>query len=154
LDLDVEELLREKARVYAELAASSIDSYPGVKELVGELNSAGVAVGLVTGASRREVQMILRELGLTKDFGVVVAADDVTRGKPNPEGYMKAAEALGVDAKHSVVIEDTPSGISAARAARMRCVAVTNTFPASNLSDADLILDELGPGCLKVLEKR
>jgi sugar-phosphatase len=73
----------------------------------------------------------------------LVSADEVTEGKPHPEGYLAAADKLGVAPEDSVVIEDAPAGIAAARAAGMKVVAVTTTFDAHELSDADAVVETL-----------
>lgn len=91
----------------------------------------------------------LRAVGLTVPE-VLVTADDVENGKPHPEPYARAAEALGVDPGECVVVEDAPAGIAAAKAAGMRVIAVTTTYGADALGGADLVcgsmhevLDEL-----------
>jgi sugar-phosphatase len=73
----------------------------------------------------------------------LITADDVRHGKPDPEGYLAAAQRLGVTPNDCIVVEDAPAGIAAARAAGMRCVAVAGTFPPSRLVDADVVLPEL-----------
>jgi sugar-phosphatase len=73
----------------------------------------------------------------------LITADDVSRGKPDPEGYLAAARALGRDPSECVVIEDAPAGIAAARAARMRSVGVAGTFAPSALAAADVVVPAL-----------
>jgi len=79
-------------------------------------------------------------------FDVIVSADDVTRGKPDPEGYLLALEQLGVRAADAVAIEDAPPGIAAAKAAGLRCVAVLGTVPPERLGEADEIASRLDSG--------
>lgn len=77
---------------------------------------------------------------------VLVTADDVVRGKPDPEGYLRAAALLGILPGDCVVVEDAPAGLAAARAAGMRAIGVSSTFVASALHDADFVVgsvDEL-----------
>ena len=77
---------------------------------------------------------------------VLICADDIQHGKPHPEGYLMAAKRLGHAATNCVVVEDTPAGLEAARAAGMRAVGVCGTYAISALAMADLIvtrLDEL-----------
>ena len=71
---------------------------------------------------------------------VLITSDDVTNGKPDPEPYLRAAEALGFLARRCVVFEDAPPGISAAKAAGMRVIAITSTFPIEALQNADAII--------------
>jgi sugar-phosphatase len=82
---------------------------------------------------------------------VLISSDDVHRGKPDPEGYLIAAERLGVAPEHCLVIEDTPAGLEAARTAGMQALAITTTFPATELNAAICIADFT---CLQVRNSR
>ena len=74
---------------------------------------------------------------------VMVAADDVINGKPHPEPYLKGAELLGVNPAECLVIEDAPAGIRAAHAGGMKVIALTSTYPATALSEADFVVRRL-----------
>ena len=105
-----------------------------------------VAVG--TSASSYDVDHLLRGIGLLHHFPVVVTADDVTRGKPDPEVYMLAARRLRADPAACLVFEDSVVGIHAARAAGMRAIGVATAYPAEELhaAGADRVIDRLrGP---------
>ena len=82
-------------------------------------------------------------LGIADLFQTVVSGQDVTRGKPDPEGYLLAAERLGIRPENCVVIEDSTAGVSSAKRAGMLCVAITNTRSRSKLARADLIINSL-----------
>jgi sugar-phosphatase len=110
----------------------------GAVELVSALPVGSWA--LVTSASRRVAEMRLECAGLPVP-AVLVSSDDVQRGKPEPEGYLTAAKRLGVEPVHCLVIEDTPAGLEAARRAGMQVLAITTTFPATELSAATCIAD-------------
>jgi mannitol-1-/sugar-/sorbitol-6-phosphatase len=71
---------------------------------------------------------------------VLLTADDVRLGKPDPEGYLRAAALLGIPPADCVVVEDAPAGLAAARAAGMRAIGVSSTFVASELHDADFVV--------------
>ncbi|MDA5286481.1 MULTISPECIES: HAD-IA family hydrolase [unclassified Streptomyces] len=111
---------------------------PGAKELLSALPAGRWAV--VTSATRPLAEARLREVGV--DFPELVAADDITRGKPDPEPFLLAARRLGVDPARCVVFEDAPAGLAAGRAAGMRTVALTTTHPAAEL-DADVVVRDL-----------
>ena len=114
---------------------------PHVREAVGR--AAGAArLSVVSGAARSEVETVLDAAGIGV-FEVIVSAEDVTRGKPDPEGYRRALELLGVEAAQSVALEDAPAGIAAARAAGLRCVAVLGTVPPERLDEADEVVPRL-----------
>ncbi|MFM9367741.1 HAD-IA family hydrolase [Streptomyces sp. Da 82-17] len=111
---------------------------PGTKELLSALPRDRWAV--VTSATRPLAEARLREVGV--DFPAMVAADDITRGKPDPEPFLLAAERLGVDPARCVVFEDAPAGLAAGRAAGMRTVALTTTHTAAELA-ADVVVPDL-----------
>ncbi len=113
---------------------------PGALELTGSLDSLPWAV--VTSATAPLLTTRLGAAGLGRPT-VVVTAEDVSRGKPDPEGYRLAAKRLGVDPAWCVVVEDAPSGIAAARAAGCRVLAVTTTHRADELTGADWVVPDL-----------
>lgn len=144
-------ILDEKARSYLELAADQLVAYPGVLEFIRDLASRQVPLALVTGSLRAEAEITLKTFGLTDLFSVVIPAEDISRSKPDPEGYLKGAKALGVAPADCVILEDAASGVKAAKAAGIRCVAVTNTHSAEELHEATYIVAELKPGLFEGL---
>jgi beta-phosphoglucomutase-like phosphatase (HAD superfamily) len=100
-----------------------------------------VPVAVVSGALRAEVEPVLEAAGIAGAIRVTVTADDVRLGKPDPEGYLRAAELLGVAASEATAFEDTEAGIAAAKAAGMRCVGVLGTLAPERLA----LADELAP---------
>ncbi|MGW0815109.1 HAD family hydrolase [Streptomyces viridiviolaceus] len=111
---------------------------PGTKDFLDGLPADRWAV--VTSATRRLAEARLEAVGILPK--TLVAADDITRGKPDPEPYLLGARALGVDPAACVVFEDAPAGLQAGRAAGMTTVALATTHPAGEL-DADLVVDDL-----------
>ncbi|MEW2811340.1 HAD-IA family hydrolase [Streptomyces massasporeus] len=111
---------------------------PGTQAFLDVLPAERWAV--VTSATRRLAEARLDAVGILPK--TLVAADDITRGKPDPEPYLLAARALGVDPAHCVVFEDAPAGLAAGRAAGMTTVALTTTHQAHELR-ADLIVENL-----------
>ena len=99
-------------------------------------------LAVVSGAARSEVEEVARAAGIDV-FELIVAAEDVTRGKPDPEGYLRALELLGVPAAEAVAFEDTPPGVASAKAAGVYCVAVLGTVSEERLSDADEVVPRL-----------
>ncbi len=116
---------------------------PGANQLVRQLHAARVPLGLVTSALPEHITARLLAVDLLDVFDVVVTGRDVTVGKPDPQGFRMACERLGAPATTSVGFEDSPAGVAAVKAAGMRCVAVTTTFPRDVLADADLVVDDL-----------
>lgn len=114
-------------------------AFPGAAECVALAQQGPWAI--VTSGDRRAPDR-LRAAGLPVP-DVLVTADDITNGKPDPEPYARAAEALGVAPGECVVVEDAPAGITAAKRAGMRVIAVTSTYPAEALGEADLVLGSM-----------
>ncbi len=142
-----EPLLREaierKAALYEQAIRASMNLVPGAPEFVRAAAREGYRLAVVSGALRREVELVLGEAGLRSCFDAIVAAEDVSACKPDPQGYLRAREQLDVPSAQCVVIEDSLPGLAAARAAGMRCVMVATSHPATELAAADLVWPDL-----------
>jgi HAD superfamily hydrolase (TIGR01509 family) len=135
------EVLERRVQLFRERAVNGSTVPPHVREAV--LRAAGQArLAVVSGAVRSEVETVLRAASLDV-FDVIVSAEDVTRGKPDPQGYLLALERLGLKAADAVAIEDAPPGVAAAKEAGLRCVAVLGTSPRERLGEADEIASRL-----------
>jgi sugar-phosphatase len=124
-------------------ATEGVFEVPGARELLAGLPSNRWAV--VTSGVRPVAEHRLRYVGLPTP-AVMVCADEITRGKPDPEGYLTAAARLGIAPAACVVVEDAPAGLEAARAGGMRAIALATTYRAEELRGADAVahaLDEL-----------
>ena len=110
------------AEMAALILARGLPLQPGAGPLLAALDAAGVPCALVTASSRAIMDAVLTVTGLS--FDVTVCGEDVRRGKPDPEPYLLAAARLGVPAAGCVVLEDSPTGIAAARAAGCPVIAV------------------------------
>ncbi|MEU9702960.1 HAD-IA family hydrolase [Streptomyces sp. NPDC047981] len=130
--------LRRIEQLEVEDVPGGVELLPGTKELLSSLPADRWAV--VTSATRPLGEARLREAGI--DFPALVAADDITRGKPDPEPFLLAAARLGVDPAACVVFEDAPAGLAAGRAAGMRTVALATTHDRAEL-DADYVVTDL-----------
>jgi len=126
--------------------------FPGAAELVRAAAAAGLPLAVVSGALRAEVEGGLRQGGLLPCFKRLITAEDVRRGKPDPEGYATALAALNSDPPlparlihpHEVAaIEDSPSGLEAAAACGLRTVAVAHSYPVAALALADVVVPRL-----------
>jgi beta-phosphoglucomutase len=148
----IKNLGQQKTRVFEKLARTEGRIIEGVREFLDTLSAAQVPTAICSGALRAEIELILEEAGLRDYFDVIVSAEEVQRGKPDPEGFLLALEKLKdawpepIAPECCIVIEDSHWGLKAARAAGMRTVAVTNTYEAAQLRQADRVvarLDEL-----------
>ena len=134
------DLIERKIAAYKK--AVHLMEMPGPAERMALRRAAHqVKLAVVSGASREEIEAVLDEAKLLARMSVIIAAEDVTHGKPHPEGYRRALHALGVDATEAIAVEDSDVGISAAKAAGLYCIAVTTTMSPERLSAAD----ELAP---------
>ncbi|MFF9015481.1 HAD-IA family hydrolase [Streptomyces sp. NPDC014870] len=134
----VPDALRRIEQLEVEDVPGGVELLPGTKELLSSLPADRWAV--VTSATRPLGEARLREAGI--DFPALVAADDITRGKPDPEPFLLAAAGLGVAPAACVVFEDAPAGLAAGRAAGMRTVALATTHDRAEL-DADFVVTDL-----------
>jgi beta-phosphoglucomutase len=145
LGLDGEDLaavMDERVRRYRERVADGACVRPEMRAAI-QAAAARVPVGVVSGAARADIELVLGAAGLDGVFGVVVSAEDVASGKPDPEGYLRAAAALGVARADAVVLEDSEAGVRAAKAAGMRCVALLGTVASERLADADEVVERV-----------
>lgn len=148
-ELDAEAENREVEQMEIE-DKEGIDTIPGAAELLNSLPSTSFA--LVTSATRALAAARLQHAGLVVPANLVTA-DDVAKGKPSPEPYLKGAALLGIAAADCIVFEDTPAGIASGKAAGMRVIALLTTYPEKELQAADALLPSLA-GVRAKLEKR
>jgi beta-phosphoglucomutase len=140
----LETVMAERARLYRERVADGSSVGPDVRAAV-RFAAARVPVAVVSGAVRADIDLVLGAAGLDAAVSVVVAAEDVRAGKPDPEGYLRALERLGGDLVPSdvLVLEDSEPGVLAAKAAGMRCVAVLGTAAPARLAAADEVVERV-----------
>ncbi len=127
----VADLIAEKSERFLGMAGREPIVLPGAGEFIGSV-AGRYLLAICSGALRREIEAILRAAGLLRYFGVIVAADDVQRGKPDPEGYQLAMKRLQekwrvappLEPRECLVIEDSLPGIEAGKEAGMTCLAV------------------------------
>src|SRR3954447_5440268 len=105
--------------------------------------AARVPVAVVSAAARSEIEPVVDAAGIRDALTLIVAQDDVSNGKPDPECYLAAARALGVEPAELLVLEDTDVGVAAARAAGTRVVALTRTLGAERLAAADELVERI-----------
>lgn len=148
------ELIARKAARLEPVMRTHLRIFPGVAEFIRSA-SAAYPLAVASGALRHEIELILGHAGVRDCFATVVSAEDVERGKPDPEAFKKAYAALnarqaGAIALHEcLVIEDSLHGVEAGRLAGMPVLAVTNSYPRERLQAADAVIDSfagLTPG--------
>ncbi len=137
-DRYLSELVTRKAQAYQRQleTLSKLPIYPGLEDLIFKIRIAKLPTGVVSGALRCEVELVLNRTQLAQHFTVIVAGDDIKASKPEPDGYLLAVERLNqqhpnlnAQASECLAIEDTPAGIESAKRAGMQVVGVANTYP-------------------------
>jgi beta-phosphoglucomutase len=148
----VEEVIERRVARYLERVADGSSVSEEVRAAV-RYAAERVPVAVVSGAARAEIEPVLDAAGLAALVSVVVPAEDVAAGKPDPAGYLRALELLGGElaAADVLVFEDTEAGIAAAKAAGMRCIAVLGTLAPERLAAADEIVPTLDVGVMQRL---
>jgi len=152
-------LIEAKTRIVQRMLGESARALPGAVELIRAAHRAGVPLAICSGALRAEIELASRAVGVLDCFDTVVPAEDVAKGKPDPEGYLLArrrlAEATGraIAPERCVVVEDSPWGIQAAHAAGMKCLAVASSYPADALNQAECVVASLSDTDLTRIEQ-
>ena len=151
-DAEIRRLSQRKEALYRTiLQEAGIESLPGVNAFLGALNMAAVPRAIASSTEYENIRVALDLIGLRDYFDVIISAEDVSRGKPDPEVFLLAAEKLAVPATHCVVFEDAVVGIEAGHAAGMKVVAVTSTNPRAALQAADRVVTQLDRLSIKEL---
>ena len=140
--LSQEELDRRIARRTEMVLARTV--FPGVVEHLDAARALGLKVGCASSSTQEWVRGHLERLGIVDRFDCIRCRDDVQHAKPEPDLYIAVLDCLGVDAAEAFAVEDSPNGITAAKRAGLRCVAIPNSITAQlDLSHADLVLNSL-----------
>jgi HAD superfamily hydrolase (TIGR01509 family) len=146
LDLPVDEAtaLRERDEIFVAAVPGAIQAHAGAHDLIDALRARDIPLALATSGHRRYVNLALASAGLAGLFDQEVTAELVTRGKPNPDVYLRAAELLNTPPNACLALEDAPNGVTAAKAAGMHCFAIPgdHATPAS-VAHADATLESL-----------
>jgi HAD superfamily hydrolase (TIGR01509 family) len=137
------ELVEESMALMHDLVRVQVDARPGAVELIERLRGLGeVQIALASNSARYLVDDALATSGLADAFDAIVTSDDVEHAKPAPDIYLLACERLGVDPSEAVALEDSTSGVTAAKAAGLACIAVP-MFAETDVSAADRVIDSL-----------
>lgn len=139
-------------KLLATLAEDPLPAFPGVLDLMNNaLAAPDWAVAIATGSTREKTDAVLKSAQVPYARMLVITGSEPHARKPAPDMFLAAADKLGLEPAQCVVIEDSTSGVKAAVAAGSPCIAVTNSFDASRLAEADLIVDSLTDVSLETL---
>ena len=131
--------IERKNAHYERAIRDSLRLVPGAEDFIETAALDAFQLAIVSGALRREVELVLDLAGLRAHFSEIVAAEDVTACKPDPQGYRRALAALDIAPHRSVVVEDSLPGLAAARAAGLRCVMLSTSHDEAACAEADLV---------------
>jgi beta-phosphoglucomutase len=155
-------LIARKASYYQErIRREGYPFFPGAVDLVQNL-AEGRMLGVVSGALREEVEGALRQAGIVDRFKVLITAEDVAEGKPNPEGYLRALEGLNslpplperlLHPHEVLAVEDSPAGLAAAADLGLATLGLAHSFPAYRLRGADTVVESLRELTPELLER-
>lgn len=140
-------LLKNKSEEFDSLIKNNIKIYPGVVDFIEKL-SVRYDLAIGSGALKKEIVQILDVINIAHLFKIIISADEISNCKPNPEVYNTVLSRLNnikgndISADECIVIEDSIYGIQAAKSAGMKCMAVTNSYPAKKLTEADLVVSD------------
>ena len=148
---DRKNLLESKGRIYEALAAGGA-LCPGADACIRRLG-ARFPLAIASGALRHEIEHTLDAAGLRDRFLTIVGADDVAHSKPAPDPYLEAARRIGVVPGACVAIEDSPWGLESGRAAGLRTIGITHSYPAARLKPVDAVVDTLDEVTVLLIEE-
>jgi HAD superfamily hydrolase (TIGR01509 family) len=153
LNVDIEKVKARTYGIYLKIIQGKLKPLPGAVELVRKCSGMGFKIAVATSADKVKMQANLKEIGLPSSaFDATINGLDVKNKKPFPDIYIKAAERIGLKPEECLVVEDSVSGIKAAKAAGCKCLAVTTSFKKEKLTEADWICKSLKKVPEEVLE--
>jgi beta-phosphoglucomutase len=135
----IAEAIELKNGHYERAIRQSMRLVPGAADFVAAAALDGVRLGIVSGALRKEIELVLDLAGLRAHFDTIVSAEDVTACKPDPQGYLAALESLDLAPGRCAIIEDSLPGLAAARSAGVRCAMLTTSHDDETCAEADLV---------------
>jgi len=138
----LKQLLNEKEQYYREIYAPYLAPINGLENFLTELKNAGIKMAIASSATVEDINFILNKIPIRDDFEVIIDGSRVSKGKPNPQIFLKAAHDLQARPEDCVVFEDSLAGITAANAAGMKVVGITTGHSAADLQPSNLVIDD------------
>ncbi len=138
----LKKLLDEKEAYYREIYAPFLRPINGLENFLTELKDAGIKMAMASSATMGDIDFILDRIPIRQDFDAIIDGSRVSKGKPDPQIFLKAAADLHANPADCVVFEDSLAGIKAANAAGMKVVGITTAHPAADLQPSNLVIDD------------
>jgi beta-phosphoglucomutase len=150
-ETELEAYALEKEQLFRNLYADHIKPVNGLINFLDQLVTHNIARSIATSAPRANVDFVLERTGTQKYFDIILDERMVTRGKPDPEIYRKSAQALGLPNAQCIVIEDSLSGVEAAKSSGSKVIGITTTHTTEELSDTDWIIHDFSELTIQIL---
>ena len=138
----LQQLLNEKEEYYRKIYAPYLAPINGLENFLTELKDAGIKMAIASSATVADIDFILDKIPIRQDFEAIIDGSRVSKGKPNPQIFLKAAQDLKARPEDCVVFEDSLAGIKAANAAGMKVVGITTGHSAAQLQPSNLVIDD------------
>lgn len=132
----------EKEEIYRKMYKADIAPITGLQDFLEELYKHNIAMAIATSGIQVNIDFMFDHVPIKKYFKKIVNSGDVSKGKPDPEIFLKAAEALHVSTENCIVFEDSMAGVQAGKSAGMKVVALTTTHTREELKEADLVIKD------------
>lgn len=155
----IEDLVKQKNRIFEKLIKTEGEIIEGVRDFIGKLKQESIPMAICSGSLLTEIELILEQSNLRSYFEVIVSANHVKKGKPDPEGFLLALQKLNEKTSEAILpgqcvaIEDSHWGLQAANGAGMHTVAITNSYEAEQLAGAEKIVANFGELSISELHK-
>jgi beta-phosphoglucomutase len=144
IDVDIEKVKARTYEIYRKIVSGKLSPLPGALAFISKCRNRGLRLALATSADTIKMEVNLKEIGLSgNSFHSVITGLDVNKKKPFPDIYLRAADNLGLKPTDCLVVEDAVSGIESGKAAGCKCLAITSSFDAAALKEADWICESL-----------
>ena len=144
IKINIDQAKARAYEIFEIIVRGKLAPLPGAHEFIAKCQKKGFKLALATSADSIKMEVNLREIGLSRDlFLSIITGLDIENKKPFPDIYIKAAKSIGLDPRECLVVEDSVSGIKAGKSAGCSCLAVTTSFDASALYEADWICESL-----------
>lgn len=139
-DIEVSKYSKERVKIAIDIYKDKITPTKGLLKILNLLNELEIPLAIATSARIPYTNFVLDTLKIRKYFSAIITAEDIVKGKPHPEIYLQAANKLAIEPSKCVAIEDTLSGITSAKSAKMFTIGITTTHTEKELESADLIV--------------
>ena len=151
LNESVDGIIEERNQLIGKLFRQFLQPCPPALDLIGSVRDSGIKTALVSSSPKHLIELVMDKFRIAGLFELILSGEQVERGKPAPDIYLKAARELEVAPDNCLVVEDAPSGVAAAKAAGMCCLAISTSASKTELAAADRVVDGLAEIDLSML---